>query len=130
MNRKKKAMVAGCVAAATLATGLGSASVATAAEAPGRPAPGRSAAAPGYDVTSYDARIEYDPQKDTLSGKATLEIEVPAQRDGIDLKMQLPAGSAEVDGTAAPISADKEILHVKPASGLSPGRHTVRVTYA
>ncbi|MGW6413157.1 hypothetical protein ACWF95_39460 [Streptomyces vinaceus] len=125
MNEKKKALIASCVAAVTLVTGLGSS--ASAVPGAGR---GKGAAAAGYDVTSYDARVEYDPGKGTLSGDATLNVEVPAQRDSIDLRLQLPTGTVEVDGTAATKSAVKEILQVKPAGGLSPGRHTVHITYA
>lgn len=128
MNEKKKALVSVCVAAVTLITGLGSTASAAAAEVRGD-GPGVTAAA-GYDVTSYDARIEYDPKNGTLSGQATLDVEVPAQRDSIDLQLQLPASAVEIDGAGAAKSAVKDILQVKPAGGLSPGRHTVHITYA
>ncbi|MFG2395463.1 hypothetical protein ACGFYF_42530 [Streptomyces lavendulae] len=58
-----------------------------------------------------------------------MNVEVPARQDSIHIRLQLPAGAVEVNGAVASASATKDILVVKPADGLSPGRHTLHIAY-
>ncbi|MFI9081830.1 hypothetical protein ACIGW8_36190 [Streptomyces sioyaensis] len=129
----KKTMCVSAVAVATFLASLGSTGTALAAvpgTAPDANTAGTPPATSGYHVNSYDARLDYDPTKDTLSGEATLDLVVRERRDALDLRLELPARSVQIDGTAARVSADKGTLHVKPAKQLAPGQHVkVHVTY-
>ncbi|WP_237329991.1 hypothetical protein [Streptomyces sp. BA2] len=120
--------------AATLLAGLGPIGTAVAADrsvGPAAEAEETVQSTSGYHVNSYDVRLDYNPAKETLLGEATLDLVVKEWRDALDLRLQLPARSVQIDGKAATFSADKGTLHVKPVARLSPGRHVkVHVAYA
>lgn len=89
-------------------------------------------ATPGYHVNSYDVRLDYDPDKETISGEATLYIVVRERLDTLDLRLRLPVRTVQINGVGAQASAEKGTLHVKPPrQQLIPGQYlTVHVTYA
>ena len=77
----------------------------------------------GYDVTSYDLAVRYDPASDQLSGIATISARATQNLSRFNLDLDgLRVRSIEVDGQAARFSRAGGELRIVPPAGLPDGR--------
>jgi aminopeptidase N len=86
----------------------------------------------GYDVSHYDLRLKYRPEKDQLDGTATILAETTQELSRFNLDFALDVEEVRVNGRTADFAAsgDHE-LEVSPAEPLADGEDfTVVVRYA
>ncbi|MGB6164504.1 MAG: M1 family metallopeptidase [Pseudonocardiaceae bacterium] len=85
----------------------------------------------GYDVTSYDIQVRYDPPTDRLEGHTLITAQATESLSRFDLDLRLPASAVTVDDQPAGIHQDGGKLEVTPVVPVRVGEPmTVRVDYA
>jgi aminopeptidase N len=85
----------------------------------------------GYDVTSYDIHVRYDPATDRIEGRTIITARTTADLAEFNLDLRLPASAVEVDGQPAAIRQRDGELRITPAEPRAAGRQmVVRVDYA
>jgi aminopeptidase N len=85
----------------------------------------------GYDVTSYDLKVRYDPATDRLAGTATVAATATQalSRFNLDL-VGLDVSAVTVDGAAATSAREDAELVVTPSAPIDDGQaFTTVVTY-
>ncbi len=85
----------------------------------------------GYDVTSYDIQIRYDPGTGRLEGHTMITARATQSLSRFNLDLKLAASAVTVDDQAAGIRQDRGELQVTPAQPVRVGESmVVRVDYA
>nr|MBA2553241.1 M1 family peptidase [Geodermatophilaceae bacterium] len=125
MSRSARFTIMGVVAATTLLTAPGVAQAGP-AFTPGAPGVGDPYfpldGNGGYDVTSYDLAIRYDPASDVLSGIATIRARATQNLSRFDLDLDgLTVRAIAVHGRPARFTRAAGELVVVPANGLPEG---------
>jgi aminopeptidase N len=86
----------------------------------------------GYDVKSYAAKLDYEPQNEQLAGDVTIAARATQDLSSFNLDFRgFKISSLTVNGAAASFARKDQELTVTPAAGLRRNRDfTVRVRYA
>ena len=85
----------------------------------------------GYDVTSYDIQVRYDPATGRLEGNTTINARATESLSRFNLDLRLAASAVTVDDRPAGIRQDGGELQVTPAAPVRAGQPMiVRVAYA
>jgi hypothetical protein len=85
----------------------------------------------GYDVTSYSARLDFEPQNDRLAGDVTISARATQSLSSFNLDLRgFKVSAVAVNGIPASFSRKDQELTITPAAGLPTGSEfTVRVLY-
>jgi aminopeptidase N len=86
----------------------------------------------GYDVKSYDVKLDYQPQNEQLAGDVTIAARATQDLSSFNLDLRgFKISALTVNGGAASFARKDQELTVTPANGLRRNRDfTVRVVYA
>jgi aminopeptidase N len=85
----------------------------------------------GYDVTTYDIHVRYDPPTDRLEGHTTITARATENLSRFNLDLRLPASAAVVNDQPAQIHQVAGELQLTPAAPVAAGSTmTVQVDYA
>jgi len=86
----------------------------------------------GYDVRSYDVKLDYQPQNEQLAGDVTIAARATQDLSSFNLDLRgFNVSTVTVNGAAASFARKGQELTVTPAGGLRRNRDfTVRVVYA
>jgi aminopeptidase N len=86
----------------------------------------------GYDVKSYDVKLNYEPQNEQLAGDVTIAARATQDLSSFNLDLRgFNISAVTVNGAATPYARKGQELTITPASGLRRNRDfTVRVVYA
>ncbi|HET9254817.1 MAG TPA: M1 family metallopeptidase [Pseudonocardiaceae bacterium] len=85
----------------------------------------------GYDVTSYDIQVRYDPPSDRLEGHTMIIARAIESLSRFNLDLRLPPSAVTVNDQPAQIHQDGGELRITPAAPVPAGAPmTVRVDYA
>jgi aminopeptidase N len=85
----------------------------------------------GYDPTSYDIQIRYDPANDQIHGHTTITARATDDLTRFGLDLKLPASRVTVDGQPAAIAQKAGKLSITPSATVPEGHAmTVTVDYA
>ena len=85
----------------------------------------------GYDVKSYDAKLDYEPQNEQLAGDVTISARATQDLSSFNLDLRgFTVSSVTVNGSAATFTRKDQELTVTPGSGLRRNRDfTARIVY-
>jgi aminopeptidase N len=86
----------------------------------------------GYDVKSYDVKLDYQPQNEQLAGDVTIAARATQDLSSFNLDFRgFNVAAVTVNGTAAKFTRKDQELTITPASGLRRNRDfTARVVYS
>jgi aminopeptidase N len=86
----------------------------------------------GYDVKSYDVKLDYVPQNEQLAGDVTIAARATQDLSSFNLDLRgFNIATVTVNGAAARFTRKGQELTITPAAGLRRNRDfTVRVVYA
>ncbi|HEX8761633.1 MAG TPA: M1 family peptidase, partial [Pseudonocardiaceae bacterium] len=76
----------------------------------------------GYDVTSYDIQVRYDPATGRLEGNTTINARATESLSRFNLDLRLAASAVTVDDRPAGIRQDGGELQVTPAAPVRAGQ--------
>jgi aminopeptidase N len=85
----------------------------------------------GYDVKSYDVKLDYEPQNEQLAGDVTISARATQDLSSFNLDLRgFTVSSVTVNGSAATFTRKDQELTVTPGSGLRRNRDfTARIVY-
>jgi aminopeptidase N len=85
----------------------------------------------GYDVKSYDVKLDYEPQNEQLAGDVTISARATQDLSSFNLDFRgFKISSLTVNGASASFARKDQELTITPAAGLRRNRDfTVRVVY-
>ena len=86
----------------------------------------------GYDVKSYDVKLDYEPQNEQLAGDVTISARATQDLSSFNLDLRgFNVSGVTVNGAAAKFTRKDQELTITPASGLRRNRDfTARIVYA
>lgn len=85
----------------------------------------------GYDVATYDIKVDYDPATQSLTGTTAIAARASQNLSTFNLDLALKASAATVNGVSAGVNQDKTELTIRPKKTLPAGASfTVTVKYA
>ena len=86
----------------------------------------------GYDVRSYDVKLDYQPQNEQLAGDVTIAARATQDLSSFNLDLRgFNVSTVTMNGAAASFVRKGQELTVTPAGGLRRNRDfTVRIVYA
>jgi aminopeptidase N len=86
----------------------------------------------GYDVQSYDVKLDYEPQNEQLAGDVTISARATQDLSSFNLDLRgFNVSSVTVNGSAAQFTRKDQELTITPGSGLRRNRDfTTRIVYA